>query len=187
MAFWMSQGYTREQAAGIVANERHESGGDPAARGDGGRAHGLYQWHADRRKKIMDATNIDVSTASAADQRKAAAWEMKNEGIFNDAAFRNIKGADEAAAYFSTKFERPADTIGQAVSRANTAMDIAGQTPFASSSGSGGNSSSSSVKIDKIDVHTQATDANGIANDIGGELERVLGFSYGNLDDGVAG
>ena len=81
MDFYMSQGYTRAQAAGIVANEQRESGGDPAARGDGGRASGLYQWHPDRVKAIKDATGIDVTTASAEDQRRAAIWEMKQSGF----------------------------------------------------------------------------------------------------------
>lgn len=185
MSFWMSQGYTRAQAAGIVANEHHESGGDPMARGDGGKAHGLYQWHPDRRARIKAATGIDVSNASAADQRRAAAWEMKYEPIFDDDVFRQLQSPDQAAAYFSSKFERPADAFGQAMARGRTALGIANDNMLGAIGG--GTSSNSSIKIDKIEVNTQATDANGIANDIGGALEDELAPAYGNFDDGVAG
>lgn len=185
MQFWMSMGYSRAQAAGIVANEMHESGGRAGARGDGGRAHGLFQWHPDRRAKIMAATGIDVSTASAMDQRRAAAWEMKNERQFSDEKFRSITDPNAAGAYFSRNFERPADAMGEAFKRGQTAMRLASDSSLGAMGG--GTSSTSSVKIDKIEVNTQATDANGIANDIGTEMERMLGSAYGNLDDGVAG
>lgn len=188
MSFWMSQGYSREQAAGIVANEMAESKGNPGARGDGGQAHGLYQWHPDRRRRILEATGIDVSTASAMDQRKAAAWEMKNEPIFNDETFRSITSPDQAAAYFSLKFERPADAAGEAFRRGQSALDIASRTPLSTMGEGGANiSRTTSVKVDKVEVNTQATDAQGIAQDVGSELERILGFTFGNLDDGVAG
>lgn len=188
MSFWMSQGYSREQAAGIVANEIAESGGKPGARGDGGKAHGLYQWHPDRRRRILEATGIDVSTASAMDQRRAAAWEMKNEPIFNDQTFRSISSPDEAAAYFSMKFERPADVAGEAFRRGQSALDIAANTPLSTMGEGGSNvSRNTNVKVDKVEVNTQATDAQGIAQYVGSELERILGFAFGNLDDGEAG
>lgn len=122
--FWLSEGYTPAQAAAIVANEAHESGGRSNARGDGGRAHGLFQHHPDRRQNILRATGIDISNASAEDQRRATAWEMKNEAVFRDGVFRAMNDPAEAAAYFSSKFERPADQYGEANKRGNTARDI---------------------------------------------------------------
>ena len=62
--FWMAQGYTKDQAAGIVANMQAESGGNAGAVGDGGAAHGLFQWHEKRRQAIIKATGIDINTAS---------------------------------------------------------------------------------------------------------------------------
>lgn len=129
MKFWMQQGYTKEQAAGIVANMIRESNGDPNARGDGGKAHGLFQWHPDRRAAILKGTGIDVSSASKEDQLKAAAWEMQHEKIFNDEYFRKLKGADAAGAYFSSAFERPADKMGEALRRGQMALGIADKTP----------------------------------------------------------
>ncbi len=43
-----------------------------------------------------------------------------------------------------------------------------------------------SVSVGKVEVNTQATDADGIANGIGGALERELRGAVDNFDDGVA-
>lgn len=186
MDFWMSQGFTREQAAGIVANEIAESAGNPRARGDGGRAHGLYQWHPDRRAEIYKATGIDISNASAEEQRKAAAWEAQKMGVSD--MIRRAKTADEAAAIFTTKFERPANAALRAVERGKMAVDIANSYALNSAGNSytGGNTSNANVKIDQINVQTQATDASGISAAIGQELNSQIRSAVSNIDDGVA-
>ncbi|OYW90657.1 MAG: hypothetical protein B7Z23_09520, partial [Pseudomonadales bacterium 32-61-5] len=180
MQFWMSQGYTKEQAAGMVANELAESGGDPTARGDGGRAHGLFQWHPDRVAKILKGTGIDVRTAGHEDQLRAAAWELKARG--QDKKLKSISGAYEAGAFISDKFEIPADMTGEAIKRGKSALSLASNY---------GNPASSStknvtVKIDNIEVKTQATEAAGIANEIGSHLSKTLGYIAANNDDGIA-
>lgn len=131
ISFWTKKGYTPQQAAAIEANIFHESGGRADARGDGGRAHGLFQHHPDRRARILAATGIDMSTANAMDQRRAAAWEMKNEAVFRDAVFRRINNPAEAAAYFTAKFERPADISGESAKRGATANKIFNEIDYA--------------------------------------------------------
>lgn len=185
MAFYMSQGYTRAQAAGIVANEQRESGGRAGARGDGGLANGLYQWHPDRAAAILAGTGIDVTTASAEDQRKAAIWEMKNSGF--DSKLRGTDDPDQAARLFSNLFERPANGVSEAMIRGKMAIGIASDTAFSSSSGiSGGGDRSVSIKIDEVNVHTQATDASGISQDISQQLNSHLRTTVANFDDGIA-
>lgn len=181
MDFWMSKGYSREQALGIMANMKQESGGDPTARGDGGHAHGLFQWHADRRAAIFKATGIDVSKAGYKDQLEAAAWEMKNgRRQFDDSHFRTLNSPDAAAAYFSQKFEAPANGAMQAIIRGKSALNLASQFPAI---GSGGGTAS--VKIDKIIINTQATDAAGIADHLKDEIYSQLSILAANHDDGV--
>jgi hypothetical protein len=81
LRFWQSQGFTRDQAAGIAGNEYAESSGNPLARNYAKGIHfGLYQWSEERRARIKAAIGIDVATASAEDQRKAAAWELHQRG-----------------------------------------------------------------------------------------------------------
>lgn len=181
LGFWMGQGYTREQAAGIIANMRHESAGNAGAVGDGGAARGLFQWHPDRRDAILKATGIDVTNAGYQDQLKAAAWEMKNgRPQFDDDHFRSIKNADEAAAYFSQRFESPANGTMQAIMRGKTALSLASQFPTLNGGGGG------SVKIDKIEIVTQATDAVGIASELKDAVVSALSFLGANSDDGVS-
>lgn len=181
MAFWMSQGYTREQAAGIIANMQAESGGNVGARGDGGRAAGLFQWHPSRRNAILKATGIDVMTAGRQDQLRAAAWEMKNGDTgFNDSHYRTLKGADAAGGYFSQNFEHPANAGLQAARRGQAALGLV------SGFGGFGGGSGTTVKIDKIEISTQATDAAGIAGSLESALMSKLSFLRFNHDDGVA-
>jgi hypothetical protein len=180
--FWLSQGYTKEQAAGIVANMQAESGGTAGSVGDGGSAHGLFQWHEKRRRAIINGTGIDINTASHADQLRAAAWEMKNGNTgFNDAHFRSLSNAGDAGAYFATNFEHPANALAKSISRGKNALSIASQLSPATSGGI-------NVKIDRIDIITQATDANAIATGISGALENkiytALGFLASNVDNG---
>ena len=74
--FWLSQGKSREQAAGLVGMEQGEGNFDPNVRGDwvNGRATagGSFQWHQNRRDAILAGTGIDVYNSSHADQLKAA-------------------------------------------------------------------------------------------------------------------
>jgi hypothetical protein len=128
-AFWQSKGYTCEQAAGIIANMHHESGGDPRAVGDGGRAVGLFQWHPNRRRNIENNTGINIDKGNTREQLEAAAWEMAHGGdaFFKDSEFRSLRSAEEAAAFFSLMFERPAAKEVAAAKRAGSAASIVGQ------------------------------------------------------------
>lgn len=139
--FWRSKGLSHEAAAGLVANEEAESGFNPAARGDGGRAHGLFQHHPDRRAAILAGTGIDMSTADAKQQREAAHWEMtKGQERKTWNMLQGVTSAGEAGAIVSREYERPADRAGEASKRAAAANGWAARfaEPAAqSSTGSG--------------------------------------------------
>jgi len=157
-----------------------ESGGKANARGDGGRAHGLFQHHPDRRARIFKETGIDISTASHAQQREAAAWEMRN-GVngFKDSQFRAQRDAASATKYFGRYYE------GFAGSENPNSAEMMRRVGYASKAiSNGGSGGSSTVQIDKIDVHTQATDAKGISNAIGQELNTTLRRVTNHFDDG---
>jgi len=119
--FWKSKGLTDEQAAGLVANEIHESRTNPNAVGDGGRARGIFQHHPDRRANIKAGTGIDMADATHRDQLEGAWWELNNTEQKAMAALLASKTAEEAAAAISLYYERPADARGQASARAATA------------------------------------------------------------------
>jgi len=186
MNYLMSKhGLSSAQAAGIVANMQAESGGKAGAIGDGGRARGLFQWHPDRQAKILAGTGIDVTKASWAQQMDAAMWELKTRP--EHGAFMGAKTPFDAASIFSQRFEVPAGGIGEAMKRGNMAMQIAGSTPFASqTSFGGGGKGGTNVSVGEVTVNTQATDAAGIAQSIGGELQRQIQNIFSQNNDAVA-
>ncbi len=182
--FWTSQGYSREQAAAWAAQEQSESSGNPRAYNQG--HYGLYQWSEARRQKILAATGIDVATASAADQRKAAAWEAEQTGIA--AQVKASGDAGSASDILTRQFERPysgAALSSEATKRAILAGKLAFGSP-AIGSFSSGSTRTNSVKTGDINVYTQATDANGIAAGLGSALQNQLRLTVSAWDDGVA-
>lgn len=186
--FWLAQGYTPAQAAGMVGNEQGESNFDPSARGDGGQAHGIFQWHPARRRQIMEGTGIDISTASHMDQLKAAVWELNHTYKSADEKIR-VAGSPEAAAEAATRYyEMPANPGLESYKRgryANAAYSdlIAasqGAMATADSSPLNGGGNTNNVQIDSIVVNTQATDADGIARSINESLSKQLAPVYVN-------
>jgi hypothetical protein len=161
--FWKSKGFTDAGAAAMVSMEQRESASDSTAVGDHGTAHGLFQWHHDRAARILDATGIDITTASAADQRKAMYLEMsmgldKQSG----AAYNYIKNnsdAKAATALATGMVERPGDIPGESAVRYGMASGVlARQAP------GGGD-----VKIDQANHYhiNGATDPKAVAAAVG--------------------
>ncbi len=121
--FWVGKGLTPAGASAMVATEQVEAAGlgNAGARGDGGEAHGLFQHHADRRAAIFRATGIDMSSASAAQQREGLYQEMVR-GLDPQAAsalsiLQNTTDPRYAAAVATQRIERPADTVGESMRR----------------------------------------------------------------------
>ncbi len=125
VSFFQGKGWTKQQAVGIVANLQKESELKTNAKGDGGLAKGVAQWHPDRQKAIKDATGIDVTNASLTQQLEAVNWELTKGG--EQGAGKELRSAntsDQAAAIVSKKFERPADKEGEAYRRGQLALQI---------------------------------------------------------------
>ncbi len=182
MGYWMQQGYSKDQAAGIVANMQRESGGDPAASGDGGKAHGLFQWHKGRRDSILKGTGIDVWTASRSDQMRAAAWEMKNGNTgFSDSTYRGMTGANNAGAYFSSHFERPGDKYGEMMLRGQNALSLASGYRAPVTVGT------ANVNLGGITINAPGSNAEEIAKHIKAETRKALSVIQAQADNGRAG
>jgi len=186
--FFMSKGYSMSAASTIAATIQHESGWNPAAVGDGGQAKGLIQWHPDRRSAIMTGTGIDVTRADRDQQLEALAWEMDNSrrAGWDPEKFRKMTDISEASAYYTKSFITPRDIAGESMRRAQTAMGIAGSYTPGGDSVSIGGDRSASVKIDKVDIHTQATDAQGIAAHFAGHMDQMIRSAVAQVDDGEA-
>lgn len=183
MEFWVSQGYPRDVAAGIAANEQRESNGNPNAIGDNGAARGLYQWHPDRVAKIKAGIGIDVTSASADDQRRAAAWEIEQMGLKD--SLLNSGGAYNSASLFSKKFERPANGVFEAAIRGQSAINLANSSPFGMASNNTANSKNITVKIGDVNISNQGSSSD-ISRNVASELVQQIRDAIANTDDGVA-
>lgn len=129
MAYFMSQGWTAEQAAGIVANLNAESGMNANAIGDGGSARGMAQWHPDRQANFAKFAGHDLNQSTVAEQLAFVNYELTKGKYANiGAALRKTTGAADAGALVSSRYESPANRLGEMALRGQAAQGIlAGQ------------------------------------------------------------
>lgn len=124
-AYFRSQGFSSAQANGILGNVKEESNFNPRAVGDSGLAHGLCQWHPDRRSAILHGCGINILTASALDQAKALVWELRHVETAALRALQRSKTAGAAGAAFCQFYERPLHLGAEMHERAATAEQLA--------------------------------------------------------------
>lgn len=103
LAYFMSKGWTREQAAGIVGNLQAESTAklDPNALGDQGNAWGVAQWNKkvspDRVANFRRVIGTDLRGSSLEQQLAFVNWELNNTEKAAGDALRRSTTAQEAA------------------------------------------------------------------------------------------
>lgn len=184
----MAKGWTRAQAAGLAANFKKESEFNHQAVGDGGNAYGIAQWHPDRQKEFAKRFGKDIRQSTLEEQLEFADYELRegNERGAGD-RLRQATNAANAGAIVSKYYERPADVAGNMSSRAQLAAAMEAQERMrsagyaaanmttAQSAGAGRgfaqtSTSTTDISIGKVEVVTQATDAEGIARDMGAAI-----------------
>lgn len=111
MEFFLEQGWTPEQAAGLVANLQAESYDrlDPAALGDKGRGYGIAQWHGPRQKKFEEIIGVPLKGSSLENQLKFVQWELTSPESAERSAgtrLKSAKTAADAAAVIDEFYER---------------------------------------------------------------------------------
>lgn len=183
LAYFQKQGWSAEQAAGIVANLERESQLNTGAIGDGGKAVGIAQWHPDRQGRFKGLYGEDLKGASLEKQLAFVQWELENTESGAGSMLRGAKTAKEAGAAFSKYYERPGDRNGEAGFRGNSAETIlaqsraliaAGQSSGATISTTNSNNRTTEVRIDNMTIKTAATDGRSIAaTAVDGIKERV--------------
>lgn len=114
MDYFTGQGWTKEQAAGIVGNFHKETGGfaedviSGKRKGDSGKAVGIGQWHPDRQQDFKKAFGKNLAGASFEDQLKFAQYELtkgKEQSAGNK--LKKANTAAQAGAVVSEFYERP--------------------------------------------------------------------------------
>lgn len=187
--YFMSQGWTREQAIGIAANLQHESNFDERAQGDKNKrtgqydAYGIAQWHPDRQREFKRVFDKDIRDSTYEEQLAFVQHELTTTHKAAGDALRKTRTARDAGAAVTLQYEIPANKEARAVERGNTAQSIAGDyaaytasaTPSAGGAASTTNNNRTvTANIGEINVQTQATDAQGIAADIGAAMNDTL-------------
>lgn len=123
--FFTGKGWSKEQAAGIIANLDHESNFNTKAIGDGGKAVGIAQWHPDRQANFKKVYGKNLKDASLKEQFEFINYEM-TKGAEQNAGnkLKQAKTAGEAGAIVSKYYERPLLTQAEASKRAATANTV---------------------------------------------------------------
>lgn len=129
MAYFQRMGWTKGQAAGIVANLRAESGMNAGAVGDNGKAYGIAQWHPDRQEAFKKWAGKDIRQSTAEEQMAFVHHELtlgseKKAG----ALLRASTNAQQAGEIVSRSYERPLAADAEAAKRGASAVQIAQQT-----------------------------------------------------------
>lgn len=187
MAYFQSQGWTKEQAAGLVANINRESGMRADAVGDGGRAYGIAQWHPDRQAEFARLFGKPMQGSSVEEQLAFMHYELtRGNEIAAGNKLRKASTAYDAAASVSMNYERPANRNSEASLRGGMAMALLNGIPGASNAAAGAaspmmaqntsNSVSKSVQthIGEVKIYSAATDAKGIAKDMGKSMDYLF-------------
>lgn len=125
VAYFVSQGWTTAQAAGIAANLQAESGFRVDAVGDGGQAYGIAQWHPPRQADFARAMGKDIRGSTLDEQLAFVQWELTNTEKRAGDKLAACLTANEAGACVSRFYERPEDADGEAMKRAALAAKIA--------------------------------------------------------------
>lgn len=125
MDFFLNKGWSKEQAAGIVANLEHESRLNTQASGDKGKAYGIAQWHKDRQDAFRRWSGKDIRLSTLDEQLAFVDYELRT-GAEKAAgnSLRRTTTASEAGSVVSRQYERPRDTEGEARRRGSTANTI---------------------------------------------------------------
>jgi LysM repeat protein len=121
IAFFMSKGLTRAQAAGIAGNILYESGFNPSAVGDGGTSFGVAQWHNGRGSAMKQWTVAHGYSSTSFKGQLEYLWYELNHSESNALSkLRATSTPYDAGMAFCRYFERPAyinPARGQAATR----------------------------------------------------------------------
>lgn len=135
--FFQRMGWSKDQAAGLVANIKHESGFKHDAVGDRGKAYGIAQWHPDRQANFAKWAGKDIRQSTFEEQLAFMHYEL-TQGAEQRAGrlLRASNSARDAGAVVSRYYERPLAAQAEAEKRGAAAVQIA-QTTNINVTGSG--------------------------------------------------
>ena len=131
VALLQSMGWSKAQAAGLVASGWIESNLRPNIVGDDGHAYGAFQWHEDRQKDFKDWAGHDIHGSTLDEQIRFLNYDLRYGK--NWAAGRRLHAAttaEDAGRIVSKYYERPANVDLEMDKRGSLASAIdSGEAP----------------------------------------------------------
>lgn len=159
--YLVNAGLPKHWAVGFAANLKAESGLNPKAVGDRGKAFGFAQWRSDeaagnRQGIFKKWAGKDIRDASAKEQLDFLIYEItKGQEKHMLKRLQNARTAEEASRLITYHYERPKDKEGDARKRAAIASEI-NQTVNITITGSG------DAYKDADAIRNSIKDANGL-------------------------
>ena len=115
MDYFVQQGWSPEQAAGLVANLQAESTPNlnPAALNPSEQAYGIAQWRGSRQQDFAKEMRKPLQGSSLQDQLKFVQWELNNTEAKAGRALKGAQTAADAAAIVDQYYERSSGAARQ--------------------------------------------------------------------------
>ncbi|MFZ5936585.1 phage tail tip lysozyme [Pseudomonas sp. HS6-2] len=175
LQYFQGLGWTREQSAGIVANLSVESGFDPTAVGDNGKAYGIAQWHPDRQANFKAWAGKDIRQSTLEDQLNFIQYEL-TEGaeVAAGKLLRAASNSSDAGSIVSRYYERPGSGSTPEEREAARAREAANRGAIAA-----GITQSTTINV------YGATDPNATASAVSGAQKQVTQDMKRNLSSPV--
>lgn len=104
--FFISKGYSKQQAAAIVGNLMQESGLNIKACGDRGLAYGIAQWHPGRQANFRKLFGKSIRSSSLQEQLEFVHWELNNTEKKSYLLLKKTCSVHEAAKVIDWHYER---------------------------------------------------------------------------------
>lgn len=166
LSYFISKGWTPQQAAGIVANLTAESGLRTNASGDNGQAYGIAQWHKDRQQAFEKFAGHSIKGSSLQEQLAFVDHELRTSEKRAGDRLKQASDAYSAGSLVSMLYERPAAAQAEAEKRARMAQQLSnayvGARPDVARAKS--STTTNTVSIGTMNVNApKATNADGIA------------------------
>ena len=113
--YFVQQGWSPAQAAGLVANLQAESGQNlnPAASNPGEQAYGIAQWIGPRQRLFATNMGKPLQGSSLEDQLKFVQWELTHTESRAAQALKGAQTAADAAAIVDQYYERSSGAARQ--------------------------------------------------------------------------
>lgn len=184
----MREGYSWDQAAGITAALNAEGQGlDPGATNPTSGAYGVGQWLGVRKRNLaafaasrgMDPSQLMTQLLFRREEENPASPYADAGAVAARRAILGTQDSSAAASAYLQMNERPGPGLGGDLDRVKTGLWLLNMSRQPSASDRGGSTSttsnrSSEVNVGEVHVHTQATDAHGMARGAAGALRDQL-------------